>query len=137
MNLEALLDEIFEVLAAADIDLTIPDDEAVGVRSAPPAPYVELPDITYGDAGAGLDRIPDLAIIVVFGQANNPQVFRTALRYASTTGAQSIRAALMAHAWTSCSTLYVRQAEATFETRRGENPACAYTFHLDITGRSS
>lgn len=133
MNLPDLMDEIFAVLDAADIGLNVPGD-GPGVRGSVPAPYVELPEITYGEPGPGLDRISELGVTVVFGPANNATVFRTALDYASPSGAHSIRAALEAHTWTSCGTVYVRRAEPSLETVAGGNPAIAYTFHLDITG---
>jgi hypothetical protein len=133
MNLALLFDEIFTVLDAAAIGLNVPTD-GHGVRGGPPAPYVELPMITYGEGGPGLDRITDCGLLVVFGPANNPIVFRLALEYASTTGTNSIKAALEAHHWTHCGTLFVRSAEPTMETVTGNNPAIAYTFHIDVTG---
>lgn len=133
MNLLAFIDEVFAVLDAADIGLNVPDDRG-GVRAGPPSPYIELPNITYGDAGPGLDRIPDLGITVVFGPANNVKVFRLALEYASTTGDKSIRAALQGHTWESVGTVWVRSAEPAIEQMQGSNPSIAYTFHLDITG---
>jgi hypothetical protein len=133
MILPDLLDEIFEVLDAADIGLHVPGD-GPGVHGSVPAPYMELPDVTYGAGGPGLDRIEDLGLTIVFGPANNSHVFRTALAYASTTGALSITAAFRAHHWTSCGTLRVGRAEPTIESLLGANPALAYTFHLDITG---
>lgn len=135
MNLPLLFDEIFAVLKAADIGLHVPDD-GPGVRSTPPTPYVELPDIVYGAAGYGLHRIEDLGMVVVFGPASNALVFRTALEYASTSGDKSIPAALAAHTWVRCDTLRVGRAEPTTETLRGSDPALAYTFHIDITGRT-
>lgn len=133
MNLPDLFDELFEVLDAAAIGLHVPTEKG-GSRGRPPAPYVELPEITYGAAGPGLDRITDLGLTVVFGPANNPTVFRTALEYASTTGPKSVPAALMAHAWVSCHTLFVRSAEPSIESLQGGNPSIGYTFHIDITG---
>lgn len=132
LDLVALMDEIFTVLGAANIGLNVPDDRG-GVRGGPPSPYVELPEVTYGEPGPGLDRITDLGITVVFGPANNVKVFRTALAYASPSGTQSIPAALRAHSWTAAGTVYVKSAEPTLETIAGANPAIAYTFHLDIT----
>lgn len=132
MNLVDVFDEMFEVLEAADIGLNVPGQG--GVRHGPPAPYAELPEITYAGEGPGLDRISDMALSVVFGPANNTEVFRQALAAASTTGEKSIRAALMAHEWTSCSTFFVRSAEPSMETVQGNNPSIIYTFHIDITG---
>lgn len=133
MNLVAFYDEIFDTLAAADIGLNVPDD-GPGVHASVPAPYVELPDISYQEPGPGLDRITDLGLTIIFGQANNREVFRTALAYASTSGPLSVPLALRAHAWVSVGTVFVRSAEPTLETIRGGNPLIAYTFHLDITG---
>ncbi len=79
-DLVALMDEIFEVLATAGIGLNVPgESDRGGVRAGPPAPYVELPEVTYGEPGPGLDRIKDLGLTVIFGPANNVKVFRTAL----------------------------------------------------------
>lgn len=132
MNLADLLDEIWEVLEDVP-GLNVPDD-GPGVRTVPPAPYLELPDVTYGEYGNGLDRIPDFGLTVVFGPAGNAAVFRTALEAASTTGTRSIPAALRAHDWTTCHTLRVGNAEPATVNERGANPAVAYVFHLDISG---
>lgn len=133
IDLAAFFDEVFSVLDAAAIGLNIPG-EGGGVRAGVPAPYVELPEIVYGEPGPGLDRLPDLAVAVVFGPANNAEVFRTALQYASPGGALSIPAALMAHAWTSVGTVFVKRAEPSTDTVQGAGPSIVYTFHLDITG---
>jgi hypothetical protein len=132
MNLADVMDELWEVLEDVP-GLNVPDDGA-GVHASPPAPFVELPEIVYGDAGAGLDRIADLGLTVVFGPANNTQTYRRALEYASTTGMRSIPAALLAHEWTSCHTLRPGRAEPATVDVRGGNPALAYIFHIDITG---
>lgn len=131
--LAAVMDEIFTVLDAAGIGLNVPG-EGSGVRARPPAPYVELPTINYQEPGPGLHRIPDLGLTVVFGQANNAKVFRTALEYASPAGPKSVRAALHAHHWTSCGTLFVLSAEPGIEVVQGSNPAITYTFKIQITG---
>lgn len=134
MRLRAIFDEAFAVLAAADIGLTVPRNE-VGVHTEPPSPYLSLPEVTYGEAGRGLDRLTDLALIVIVGPANNPETFDLALEFASSGGPKSIPVLLQEHTWTSCGTLFVRSAEPSIETERGNNPALAYTFHLDVTGR--
>lgn len=133
MDLVAFFDEVFEVLDAAAIGLNVPSDKG-GTRAGPPAPYVELPEITYQEPGPGLDRIKDLSVTVIFGPANNSKVFRQALAYASPGGSLSIPAALRAHTWVSCGTVFVKSAEPSTEDVQGNNPAIAYTFHLDITG---
>lgn len=132
MNLAAVYDEIWTVLAAADIGLTVPDEHTR--RARPPAPFMELPEITYSAGGIGLDRIEDLGLVVVFGEANNRKVFDLALEYASTTGERSVKQALESHDYTSCDRVYVRSAEPTIETVQGGNPQLAYIFHLDLTG---
>jgi len=132
MNLADVLDEIWVVLEDVP-GLHVPDD-GPGVHASAPAPFVELPEVSYGDLGAGLDRIEDLGLTVVFGPANNAQTFRTALEFASTSGARSIPAALLGHQWASCHTLVPRRAEPTIVEPRGSNPQLAYVFHLDITG---
>lgn len=134
LDLVALMDEIFEVLATAGIGLNVPgESDRGGVRAGPPAPYVELPEVTYGEPGPGLDRIKDLGLTVIFGPANNVKVFRTALAYASPAGVQSIPAALLAHEWVAAGTVWVTTAEPSIENVQGANPSIAYTFHLDIT----
>jgi hypothetical protein len=135
MNLGDIFDEIFEVLGAAGIGLTIPGDGA-GARATPPSPHVELPEVVYQSAGKGLHRISDLGLVIVFGPATNPEMFKQALAYASPDGALSVTAALMAHTWTSCDTLFVLRAEPVYDTVHGQNLAIAYNFHLDITGRA-
>ena len=132
MNLADFLDEVWGVLAAVP-GLNVPSD-GPGVHSGPPAPFVELPDVTYGEYGPGLDRIPDLGVTVVFGPANNAETFRLALEHASTRGVRSIPAVLAAHKWTSCHTVRVGRAEPTTVEIRERNTALAYVFHLDISG---
>lgn len=138
MNLPPLIDEIFDVLREdAGLELNVPGavaGDGAGNQAMPPAPFVELPEIVFGSGGHGLDRIPDFGLTIVFGPANNHQVFMRALEAASTTGAKSVWAALTNHAWTTCDTLYVLRAEPLIDTVRGGNPAVVYTFHLDITG---
>lgn len=133
MRLDDFLDELFAVLEDADIGLNVPDGQ--GVHAGPPAPYVQLPEVMYGESGPGLDRIPDLGLTVIFGQASNSAVFKLALQYASSGGTTSLKVLLEQHAWTSCGTVFVRSAEPSTEIDRGGNPALAYTFHIDITGR--
>jgi hypothetical protein len=128
-----LMDEIFSVLAAANIGLVVPS-EGSGVRARPPAPYLELPAIQYQEPGPGLNRIPELGLTIVFGPANNSKVFRTALEYASPAGPKSVPAALRAHHWTSVGTLFVTAAEPGIEVIQGKDPAITYTFKLQITG---
>lgn len=133
MRLDLFLDEILQVLGAADISLTVPDE--TGARAGePPAPYVELPSVQYQEPGPGLHRIPDLTLTVVFGPANNPKVFRTALQYASTTGPTSVWQALDSHTWTTVGTVFVRSAEPNYDTVRGQQAQVAYDFHIDVTG---
>lgn len=132
MNLADVLDELWVVLEGIP-GLNVPDD-GPGVSGAPPTPFVELPDVTYGEYGPGLDRITDLGLTVVFGPANNRQTYRAALEAASTSGARSIPAVLRAHNWEACHTMRVARAEPTEVDLRGANTALAYVFHLDITG---
>lgn len=129
-----MLDELFGVLDAADIGLNVPGD-GPGVRGGLPAPYVELPEITYGESGPGLDRLTDLSLMIIFGPADNANVFELALQHASSGGPKSIKVLLEQHAWTTCGTFFVKSAEPSIETERGNNPALAYTFHIDVTGR--
>lgn len=131
--LAAVMDEIFTVLEAASIGLHVPG-QGSGVRARPPAPYVELPTIQYQQPGPGQHRIDDMGLTVVFGPANNSRVFRTALEYASPSGPKSIRAALHAHTWASCGTLFVTSAEPGVEMFQGQSPAITYTFKIQITG---
>lgn len=133
MNLVAFYDEIFDVLDAAGIGLTVPGD-GPGVRATPPAPYIQLPALSYQEPGPGLHRIPDLELAIVFGPANNSTVFRTALAYASPSGPLSVRQALHAHVWTSVGTVYVTGAEPFLEALQDANPSIAYTFTIDVTG---
>jgi hypothetical protein len=133
MNLADLLDEIFAVLEDVP-GLHVPTD-GPGVQSGGlPAPHVELPEVNYGEYGAGLDRISDLGLVIAFGPANNVQTFRDALEGASTSGARSIPAALLAHQWEACHTVRVARAEPDIVEPRGGNPLLAYVFHLDISG---
>lgn len=133
LSLPAFFDELFATLDTANIGLNVPGSSG-GVRHRPPAPYVELPDITYGAGGPGLHRIDDLGLLIKFGPANNAKVFRQALDYASPSGANSIKQVLEAHHWTAAGTVFVARAEPTIEGEQGSNPALGYTFHLQVTG---
>jgi hypothetical protein len=133
VRLDLFFDELFTVLDAADIGLTVPND-GPGVRATPPAPYVMLPAIDYQSPGPGLHAVEDLVVTVVFGPANNAEVFRTALRYASTSGDRSLWAAIRGHTWTNVGTLFIRRAEPNIDTVRDSNPQIAYDFHMHITG---
>lgn len=132
MILSAVVDEMFATLDAADIGLNVPGRG--GSRRRPPAPYIELPDIVYGAGGPGLHRIDDLGLLIKFGPANNEEVFKLALDYASTGGPKSIKTTLEAHHWVACGTVFVARAEPTIEGEMGNNPALGYTFHIQITG---
>lgn len=132
MRLDDLLDELWTVLEGVP-GLNVADD-GPGVHAPGPAPYVELPEVVYGEYGPGLDRISDLGLTVVFGPANNRATFRSALEYASTSGARSIPAVLYAHTWVHAHTVRVSRAEPTTVETRGSNTQLAYVFHLDISG---
>ncbi len=132
MRLDLVVEEVYGVFATVDGINVAPD--GAGVLATPPAPYVELPELVFGEYGAGLDRLT-MMVTVVFGPANNTQTFTKALQYASSSGPLSIRAALRAHSWSTCSTLFVRRAEPTITESRASNPELGYTFHLDISGR--
>lgn len=133
LALDLFFDELYATLAGAGLGLHVPGSSG-GVRSKAPAPYVELPDIVYGAGGPGLHRIDDLGLTIVFGPGNNAKVFRTALQFASPTGASSIKQVLEAHHWVRAGTVFVARAEPTIEAIQAANPSLAYTFHLQITG---
>lgn len=132
MNLANVMDEIWTVLGTVP-GLRVPTG-VLGVGTGAPSPYLELPEITYGEGGPGLDRIEDLGLEVLFGPISNDKVFRLALEHASTSGSKSIPAKLAAHAWVACYTLRVGSAEPTIREPRGQTAQLAYVFHLDITG---
>lgn len=134
MRLDLIFDEIFSVLSGAGIGLNVPAD-GPGVRGGIPAPYLELPEITYGEAGRGMDRLTDVGLVILVGRANNADSYRDALEYASSGGPKSVKILLEAHTWTTCGTVFVRSGEPSIETEQGGNPLLAYTFHIDITGR--
>jgi hypothetical protein len=133
MNLADVMDELFQVLG--DIPgFHVPGDGPGVLAGGFPQPHVQLPAVNYGEYGHGLDRIPDLELIIVFGPVNNVQVFRDALEAASTQGQRSVPAALLEHQWESCHTLRPGQAEPTTVEPRAGNPLLGYVFHLDISG---
>jgi hypothetical protein len=133
MNLADLLDEIWEVLEGIP-GLNVSDDGPGSAAGGTPAPHLELPALVYGQYGSGLDAIPDLGLVVVFGPANNELVYRQALEAASTSGARSIPLALKNATFTACHTLRVAGADPLTIEQRGGNLALAYEFHLHITG---
>lgn len=128
MRLDDFSDELFEVLGDVP-GLNVPQP---GDIATPPTPYIELPEVTYGQHGAGLNGVT-LTMLVAFGQPNNPEVFRDALEYASDEGTRSIPAALLAHQWTTVHTVRAESVRPVLDTVQG-HLQLAYEFTLQITG---
>lgn len=133
MRLDEVLDELWVCLETV-AGLNVADD-GPGVHARPPAPATELPAVTYGAYGAGLDKVT-LGLLVAFGQPNNAQTFRDALEFASTSGPRSIPAALLAYEWTTCHTVRCDNAEPVLDTING-HPMVAYQFIITITGAAA
>lgn len=128
MRLDDFLDELWSVLG----DVPGLNVDAAGAIGSAPAPYAELPEITYGQHGHGLNGVR-LRLVVWFGQPNNTEVYADALEYASDEGTRSIPAALSAHTWTTVHTCRAASATPVVDTINN-HPALAYEFLLDVTG---
>jgi hypothetical protein len=100
----------------------------------PPMALVELPARVDFDAGGrGLDRIPDVNLVVLVGAPDNPDAFRAAAPYLDGTGPRSVKQAMESYRYTSCSTVRVAWAEPTVATLQADKHL-ALIFHIDVTG---
>lgn len=130
MNLEQVMDEIGDALDVIP-DLYVfryPADEVT-----PPAALVLFPSMDFDRAmQRGLDRWTGGIRLVVADQWD--QAARAALsKYTSGSGPSSIKAAIQAHEWQSCSFVRVVRADPEQTPIAGVSYA-AYLFELDIAG---
>jgi hypothetical protein len=135
MNLADVMDQ---VAARAN---TIPDLRVSawppGTIPAPGA-WIAYPEGYDYDAthGRGMDRIPDLPLIVVVGKASDRAARNQLAEYVNGAGPRSIKAVLESGTYTAFDTLRVTSVDFDILTRGGSNYLAAL-FTLDIAGRGA
>ena len=133
------VDEVAAELGAA-LD-TIPDLNVPewGVqRVSPPFAVVPLPErVDYDDTyQRGTDRIEDWPVMVLVPHPTKPEARRAIAPYADGSGAQSVKAAVEAYAFTACTTPRVEWSEFDVVSFAGTDYLAAI-FHLNIKGPGS
>lgn len=105
---------------------------------APPAAIVTYPESIDYDAtyARGMDRIPDLRVIVLVGRVSD-RASRDAISvYADGSGTQSVKAVVEAGTYTAFDSVRVTGAEFDVISMAGVEYLAA-TFHLDIAGEGA
>lgn len=104
----------------------------------PPAAIVSYPDrIDYSQTyGRGMDRIPDLPVVVVVGKASDRTARDRVAAYVSGSGASSVKAVIEGGAYTTFDTVTVTSCDFDVVTIASVDYLAAM-FHLDIAGPRS
>lgn len=132
MRLDAIMDEVAVVLnRITGLRVTAYPPPTI----TPPAGYVSYPqavdfDTTYG---RGEDTVRDLPIVLLSGKAVDRAARDTVAAWAAGDGPRSVKAAMEAHAWTSCDDLTVTSCEFDVETI-GAVPYLAIMFKATAVG---
>lgn len=102
---------------------------------AAPAGVVSYPDRVEFDAtaGRGSDRIRGLPFVLVAGKATERAARDTVAGWAAGSGSSSVKAAMEAHAWTSCDDLVVTVCTFDVVTIGGVDYLAAM-FEADVIG---
>lgn len=100
-----------------------------------PAAVVALPDEILFDQtyGRGSDKISDLLVFVMVGDARRDDAVKTLAAYCAGSGAKSVKAKVEAYAYTTAHTVVVTKCLFPDVTFAGA-PYLAAEFHLDIIG---
>lgn len=135
LNLNTVMDEVAERL-----------DMISGLRVfaypppkvTPPAAIVSYPgqitfDATYG---RGMDRIPDLSVVIVEGRPTDRGVRERIAAYAAGAGSRSVKAVLESGTYTALDTIRVTGCEFDVVTIAAVDYIAA-VFTVDISGRGS
>ncbi len=129
-----LVDVLAELLAAAATTGVVTPPRVGDRPAGAPMAIVELPDsILYDTGGRGLDRYPDVRLVVMAGTPGRPESVRALCPYADGTGPQSIKAALESFPYTACSAVRVAKAEPAAVAYSGVDQL-AMIFHCDVAG---
>ena len=132
MDLGAVMDEIgdqLDTIAGLRVYRYPPD------QVAPPAAIVTYPEnITYDETyGRGMDRYPDLSVVVMVGKVSD-RASRDAISvYADGTGDKSIKTVVEAGTHTAFDSVRVTGGEFDIVSMAGVEYLAA-TFNLDIAG---
>ena len=127
--------------AVADRIDTIPNLQVFAYPPAvvsPPAAIVTYPGtLTYdGTYGRGMDRIPDLTVVVLVGKVSDRASRDNITKWCKGSGANSIKAVVESGTYTAFDT--VRVSEVTFDIIAvGAVEHLAATFTLDIAGQGA
>lgn len=133
------LDQVAAELATALKTITGLRVPPWGVEKvSPPAALISLPErITYDETyQRGADKYEDVQVIVLVGRPNNRAARKAIAAYADGSGPKSVKAAVEAHAYTSCSEPHVAWCEFTDATYAGTSYLAAI-FHCEITGKGA
>ena len=135
MDLDAVADELATALKTIS-GLHVPEWGVQRIHS--PAAVIPLPErIDYDSTyGRGSDHFPDLEVIVLVANPTQPAARRAVAEYADGSGAKSVKAAVEAHAYTSCDSVRVAWAEFDSAKYAGTDYLAAI-FHLDIVGKAA
>jgi len=100
----------------------------------PPMALVEMPArVDFDVGGRGLDRIPDINLVVLVGDPTRDDSFRQAAPYMDGAGPRSLKQALEAHRYVSCSTVRLAWLEPTVASLQ-DTKHLAIIAHIDVTG---
>lgn len=107
-------------------------------RVHPPAALISLPDrITYDETyQRGTDKYEDVQVIVLVAHPTKPEARREIATYADGSGATSVKQAIEAHTYTSCTEPHVAWAEFR-DVTYADTPYLACIFHLEISGKGA
>lgn len=100
-----------------------------------PAAVVTLPDEIIFDQtyGRGSDKIADLVVFVMVGDARRDDSVKQLAAYCAGSGAKSVKAKIEAYTYTTLHTAVVTKCLFPDVTYAG-NPYLAAEFHIDIIG---
>lgn len=132
MDLGAVMDEVGDQLDTIEglrVYRYPPDNVQV------PAAVVTYPEtITYDETmRRGMDRYPDLAVVVMVGRVSDRASRDHIALYADGAGARSVKAVVEAHDYVSCDSVRVTGAEFDI-VKVAAVEHLAATFTLDIAG---
>jgi hypothetical protein len=135
-----LADVVDELRAALDTipDLKVPEWGAQRVTA--PAALVMPPErIVFDETyGRGVDRYPDVEVLVLIANPTSWQAFRELAPYVNGSGPRSVKAALEAFEYTACDGDALQVSEADFDVVAYSGVQyLAAIFHLNIPGKGA
>lgn len=138
MNLENVMAEIAaaarpaaRALGVVDRQIFLEPPDSI----SPPSMIISYPEsVTFDQTyGRGMDVITGLPLIIAIGRPTNTKLAPTAKACVSGSGPKSIKAALEAHDWTTCSEVTATRADFDVVSIGGDDVLiCA--FSLTVAG---